>query len=451
MATEVRGATRVSKVVPVIDPTSSPRNSLSPQKVDDFPEAEVALEGGSWVTTIRKLSALANSEGFDEQFKTLFDDHEASYLRWKEVFDKLFLFGEEDLIAVVTRGILSSVDLSRLRALEELCSPTFFNDSGLLVAVRRRILEVLQQSRLRQQLASQPTPAVVLQIPQEIVPIPEPDDDTEISKKQQLDIAKKMEPAMFLEDSPPVQVTAVDEEILDACAALGVACSKDRQFEQARLYYKLALDGYEAKLGKNSAKGLKVEYSLVCCSCESKHVMTEKLEMLVQKMEEVLGKEHMVTLDALNSYGARLDNLGKYELARHALEKCMASQERVLGPHHTKTLMTVCNLGLVYKHLQMYENALELYERDLADCERLLGKDHPSTLMTVENIGNLKMDGMKEFKEAELYYERALRGYKSQLGKYHEGTMKCVKNFKSCLKASNNAERLDKLKDEYPS
>ena len=34
-----------------------------------------------------------------------------------------------------------------------------------------------------------------------------------------------------------------------------------------------------------------VEYSLVCCSCESKHVMTEKLEMLVQKMEEVLGKE----------------------------------------------------------------------------------------------------------------------------------------------------------------
>ena len=156
-------------------------------------------------------------------------------------------------------------------------------------------------------------------------------------------------------------------------------------------------------------------------------------------------------MDALNSYGARLDNLGKYELARHALEKCIGSQERVLGPHHTKTLMTVCNLGLVYKHLQMYDNALELYERDLADCERLLGKDHPSTLMTVENIGNLKMDGMKEFKEAELYYERALRGYKSQLGKYHECTMKCVKNFKSCLKASNNAERLEKLKDEYPS
>ena len=34
-----------------------------------------------------------------------------------------------------------------------------------------------------------------------------------------------------------------------------------------------------------------VEYSLVCCSCESKHVMTEKLEMLVHKMEDVLGKE----------------------------------------------------------------------------------------------------------------------------------------------------------------
>ena len=87
-------------------------------------------------------------------------------------------------------------------------------------------------------------------------------------------------------------------------------------------------DGYDNKLGPNNPKALKVEYGLICCSCESKYVMAEKLEGLVHKLEEVLGPNHEVTLDALNSYGACLDRNGKYESSRQILEKVRSRSER---------------------------------------------------------------------------------------------------------------------------
>ncbi|GMI17130.1 hypothetical protein TrLO_g13535 [Triparma laevis f. longispina] len=453
MSSEVRGPSFTSssnKVVPVL-PSLSPRNS---EKTDPLPKEDdkPLPDGGSWISSIRKLNELANEEGFSDHFKYQFDNNEDAYKRWKSVFDHLYLFGTVDLIAVVTRSILSSVDLRKLRALESLCDPNFFDDSGLLVAVRRRILEVLQQNRLRQHLynAAMP-PDVEVHIPQQLVEFTDHDETDE--GKHQIDMTEKMEPEMLQQGVGTVDVEAevVDEEILDACAALGVACSKDSQFEHARVYYNLAKDGYDNKLGPNNPKALKVEYGLICCSCESKYVMAEKLEGLVHKLEEVLGPNHEVTLDALNSYGACLDRNGKYESSRQILEKCLSRQEQILGPNHVKTLRTVNNLGLAYKHLSKNEHALELYKRDLKGCERVLGKNHPSTLMTVENIANLKMDGLKEFKEAEKYYARAMRGYKSQLGKYHECTMKCAKNFKKCLKASGNQARMDELKVEYPS
>ena len=70
----------------------------------------------------------------------------ACFLRWKKVFDKLEIGGDEGgkkKMTTLVLEIMNSEDMKKLRALAELSSREFFCDNSLRVAVCRRILEVL--------------------------------------------------------------------------------------------------------------------------------------------------------------------------------------------------------------------------------------------------------------------------------------------------------------------
>ncbi|GMH77950.1 hypothetical protein TL16_g07597 [Triparma laevis f. inornata] len=104
-------------------------------------------EHGLWPTSLKNLTKLASGEGFDAYFQKLFVGNEASYLRWKEVFDVLEIGNAIDVgpdLPLEQQELLitKSEDLVKLRALAKLCSKEFFNDPSLLVAVLRRILEI---------------------------------------------------------------------------------------------------------------------------------------------------------------------------------------------------------------------------------------------------------------------------------------------------------------------
>ncbi|GMH59715.1 hypothetical protein TL16_g02887 [Triparma laevis f. inornata] len=101
--------------------------------------------------------------------------------------------------------ITKSEDLVKLRALAKLCSREFFNDPSLLVVTWRRILEVL-----------------VLAIPPVVM------EKKVRGKKKQ----KKKNDSRKL-------------DILDACAALGLACNGVGDFDDAIRYLKLAKEGYD--------------------------------------------------------------------------------------------------------------------------------------------------------------------------------------------------------------
>ncbi|GMH60419.1 hypothetical protein TL16_g03045 [Triparma laevis f. inornata] len=105
-------------------------------------------EHGLWPTSLKTLSELASGEGFNEYFRKQFNGNEEPYLRWKEVFDVLEIGNARDVgpdlpLEQQLLTITKSEDLVKLRALAKLCSPDFFNDPSLWVAVDRRILEVL--------------------------------------------------------------------------------------------------------------------------------------------------------------------------------------------------------------------------------------------------------------------------------------------------------------------
>ena len=155
---------------------------------------------GLWPTSLKNLTQLASGEGFKEYFQDLFVGNEASYLRWKEVFDVLKIVGVgaegggESLKQQVLK-VTGSEDMEKLRALAKLCSREFFDDPSLLVAVSRRILEVLELAML--------APVV----------------EKKVRGKKKKAKKKKADPRKF--------------EFLDACFALGRACNMVRDHEDA--------------------------------------------------------------------------------------------------------------------------------------------------------------------------------------------------------------------------
>ena len=287
------------------------------------------------------------------------------------------------------------------------------HDPSLLVAVSRRILEVLELA------------------------MPAPVEEKKVRGKKKKGMKKKK--------ADPRKV-----EVLDACYALGKACNMVRDGEDARRYLKRAKEGYEDQLGPDSEKTLDVTFSWIMSTGMSMGEVIEKLRVLVGRMVGALGEDNAVTLDTLNSLGSRLKENGEFEKARKVLERCIAGQERVLGVDHKQTLMTVNNLGVVYDDLGNYEKALEYYERDLKGSEKTLGKTHPHTLSTLMNIASAYMR-LEDHGKAEELYQRALKGYEAQLGKDHKNTKDCAWNLMTCLETSGNSAELKALKEAHPN
>ncbi|GMH81991.1 hypothetical protein TL16_g09111 [Triparma laevis f. inornata] len=359
-------------------------------------------ERGLWLTSARNLRELARNYGFNEYFQKQFNGNEATFLKWKEVFDVLEIVGGRGIHCTVRESmeqqvlrITRSEDLVKLGALAKLCSRDFFEDPWLWVVAWRRILEVLELA------------------------MPEEKKVRGKKKKQQ----RKL-------------------EVLHACFALGAACGFVEDFDDAKGYYKRAKEGYEEQLGRDSEKALETTYSFIMGAVMSDVEKIEKLRDLVKKKERALGEENVVTLETLNSLGVQPKVNGEYEAAIKVLDRCLAGRMKALGEDHQQTLMTLKMLGVVYRTLKNCEKELEYYERALKGYEKKLGKNHPSTLDTMMNIAIVNRGGMNDYGKAEELYERALEGYEPQFGRDHEYTKRCAKNFKICLEVIGNIERL---------
>ena len=123
-------------------------------------KAIVGFELGKWSSvtgaaglcpaSLKNLSELASGDGFNEYFHDKFNGNEASYKRWKGVFDVLVIQegkGGDGPIETRVLRITNSEDLVKLRALAKLCSKEYFDDASLSVVAWRRIMEVWRQRR----------------------------------------------------------------------------------------------------------------------------------------------------------------------------------------------------------------------------------------------------------------------------------------------------------------
>ncbi|GMH56967.1 hypothetical protein TL16_g02261 [Triparma laevis f. inornata] len=373
---------------------SHEENLIYSFKVGVYCESLGAL--GLWPTSYKNLRQLASGEGFNDYFRNQFNGNEATFLKWKEVFDVLEIVGGmgcnhnvrvylETQVLTITR----LEDLVKLRALAKLCSKEFFDDMSLLVVAWRRILEVLE---------------VAMQVEKKV---------RGKKKKQQ----KKRKDPRKLEIWTLVRLWG--RHVIGLC----------RDFDDMIRYLKRAKEGYEEQLGRDSEKTLDATFSLIASTAMDEDKRDEMSSDLFKRIERALGEENVVTLETLSQLGARLDDNGEYEEAIKVHERCLAGRMKVLCEDNIVTFGMLNNLGVVYRRLGNYEKALEYYKRAFKGSERFLGRNHPKTFTTVMNIARVYAC-KQDYEKAVEQYERALEGCEAQLGKDHSKTKTCVRNFK---------------------
>ncbi|GMH83138.1 hypothetical protein TL16_g09495 [Triparma laevis f. inornata] len=107
--------------------------------------SSVTGAAGLWPASLKNLSELASGDGFNEYFHDKFNGNEASYKRWKGVFDVLVIEegkGGDGRIETRVLRITNLEDFVKLRALAKLCNKEYFDDASLSVVAWRRIMEV---------------------------------------------------------------------------------------------------------------------------------------------------------------------------------------------------------------------------------------------------------------------------------------------------------------------
>jgi len=84
-------------------------------------------------------------------------------------------------------------------------------------------------------------------------------------------------------------------EILDVCFALGRACNRVVDWDDAERYYKRANEWYEEQLRRNNEKALEATHDIIIMTCSSRAEKIEKVRDLFKRMERALGEENVVT------------------------------------------------------------------------------------------------------------------------------------------------------------
>lgn len=148
-------------------------------------------------------------------------------------------------------------------------------------------------------------------------------------------------------------------EILDACAAIGKACTNLQDSGLSFMYLTRAKEGYEELLGRDSEKALSATHGLVMFKARGLQDVVEKLKDLAKRCEGALEEENVLTLDVLMDLGNVLRDSGKYEEARKVLWKCLAGRQNLFGEIHSSTCNALMNLGTVYHRLENTEKPLE--------------------------------------------------------------------------------------------
>lgn len=156
-------------------------------------------------------------------------------------------------------------------------------------------------------------------------------------------------------------------------------------------------------------------------------------------LRELLGEHHLKTLMAIGSMGTHYINTGDIEQAEKHFTTALEKSRENLGPDHPQTVASMNNMGALLGEQERFEQAMPYYSEVLEIRRQTLGDLHPDTLRSVSNLGWL-LQQMGRLEEALPYYEEALSGRRQVLGNDHPEAMVSVNNMGFLLGAMDRQE-----------
>ncbi len=149
------------------------------------------------------------------------------------------------------------------------------------------------------------------------------------------------------------------------------------QQREARAHFERALElAGRADASPRRLAAIRVNYAIVLLSTGDPNAL-EQLIDAQRQLEEVLGPEHPDVIDALANVGNALARFDRYDEARVVLERALALREAMFGPDALENARLLSVLGDLDRIQGDHVTALERMRAARALRERALPPDHP--------------------------------------------------------------------------
>jgi len=201
---------------------------------------------------------------------------------------------------------------------------------------------------------------------------------------------------------------------------IGIACHRQKRYDQADSLYSEALLCYEQVYGETHPKVAMVldsraglyadlrEYK----TAESLYVRSIEIWQNTPEPNEMNLAKTLYNLAILKEYQ------GMYDQVIMLLESALDIRERKLGSNNMAVARVLNNLGRAYGGIDQFVVADSLFRRSLAIREELLGVDHPSVATVLNNLAIIcRRTG--DYNSALEYYDRAHSIRVSSFGNVH--------------------------------
>jgi tetratricopeptide (TPR) repeat protein len=196
---------------------------------------------------------------------------------------------------------------------------------------------------------------------------------------------------------------------------LGVLEVDAGRFEQAKVHLHRATALFELAFGPEARGALRSKFTLVnvAISTGTLDEAATRLDVLLPKLEAVLGPEHHETAQAYNARGILYFYAQDYPASIAAYERSLAGFIAAHGEDHDDVGLVLGNLGESFTALGQHEQAMQAFDRCLTILERRLGPDHADLGPALKGRGILRLDSglsnlaIEDLERAHTLLERA--------------------------------------------
>jgi tetratricopeptide (TPR) repeat protein len=165
----------------------------------------------------------------------------------------------------------------------------------------------------------------------------------------------------------------------------------------------------------------------------------QQYEIARTLLADELGREHLVTLTAMNNLANAYQDAGRWDEAILLHEQTLKAVGKQMGPDHPKTLTLMNNLARAYDVAGRSDEAIQLHEQTLAAFQKKLGSDHPDTLTSMNNLALAYLDS-RRLDEALQLLEQCLAARRKKRGPDHPETLTSMNNLADAYVAAGRLE-----------